>query len=76
MMRLSQAQSVAIAGRVVPSSPCSCGSGTFKIEPELSELAPIGLAVKVTCVGCGPFAVFSAAALGLLPSASLDTSVN
>jgi len=65
-MRLTQQQCVAIAGRVIPDSPCTCGSVTHRIDPQTRELAGMaGQFVAVSCTGCSCENFFAASALGL-----------
>jgi len=75
-MTLTRAQLLAIAPRVIPSSPCACGSATHKIEPELRELEGIGSAVMVVCVACKNFSLYSAAGLGLVQAPRRDAAAN
>ena len=73
-MRLTQQQSIGIVARVIPAVACACTSLTHRIEPDLRELEG-GPFVAVVCCGCGCCNLFSAAALGLVPTAT-DASSN
>ena len=69
-MRLNFEQLASLAPRLL--SPCKCGRGNaLRIEPELRDLGPLGLAVALVCVGgCGDTRLFDAASLGLAPSSA------
>ena len=67
-MTLTREQLFAIAPRVLPTSPCPCGRGTTtRIEPVVTNGR-----VTVSCGGCHGVKIFSAAELGLVPSATAN----
>lgn len=75
MIRLNQAQILAIAPRILPFKACACGCVQVRINPELVD-GPTGPVVEVKCTGCGRSKTFLAVELGLVPAVADRETLN